>query len=241
LQHIQADEVKISSQHGELWMALVLMVSTRLWLGGSVDVKRSQEMIVDCFRQAARCALCRPLLIAVDGLNMYVKAIKKTFGAKHPVGKQGRLKWVSWSDIVITQVVKRRLHHGKQKTGDIQRIVTQGSAKMADCLRQLSRGGQVINTAFIERLNATFRQRIAALARRSRAQVRQLETLRCSMFLTSCVYNFCTTHRSLSEALYFSRRRRHWIRKTPAMAAGLTDHCWSVRELLTHKIGQHQR
>src|SRR5688572_21362145 len=107
LQHIQADELKIKSQIGELWMALIMMVSTRLRLGGSVDRQRSRAMIIDCFRQAARCALCRPLLVAVDGMNMYLKAVKKTFGARQPVGKGGRLKWVSWGNMVITQVVKK--------------------------------------------------------------------------------------------------------------------------------------
>ena len=170
---------------------------------------------------------------------MYVKAIQKTFRTKQPIGKRGRMVFINWGQIVITQVVKRHKQNGKQKAGEIQRRIVQGTEAEADRLRLLSGGGKMINTAFIERLNATFRQRIACLARRSRAQVRQLDTLRCHMVLMGCVYNFCTPHRSLSEALYLSPRKRHWVRKTPAMAAGLTDHCWAIRELLTYKIRRH--
>ncbi|MEO0566073.1 MAG: hypothetical protein AAF125_28455, partial [Chloroflexota bacterium] len=58
-----------------------------------------------------------------------------------------------------------------------------------------SRGG-VINTAFIERLNATFRQSLAPLARRTRYPARQPDTLQAGMFLVGTVYNLCTYHQS---------------------------------------------
>jgi transposase-like protein len=231
LQHIQADEMKISTQCGVVWMALVMMVSTRLWLGGSVDAVRGKELIRACLQYAARCALCRPLLLAVDGLNMYAKAAQTVFRSRHRLPGE-KPRWFVWSEVVITQVVKKR----GGRRGSIERIVLQGSAVMADRLRQASAGGQMINSAFIERLNATFRQRIAPLARRSRAQVRLPQTLRAAMFLQGCVYNFCTDHASLALDLELPRHRRRWIKRTPAMAAGLTDHRWSVQDLLCFKL-----
>jgi len=54
-----------------------------------------------------------------------------------------------------------------------------------------------------------------------------------------CVYNFCTWHKSLRLPLYVSenwRQWRHWVPRTPAMAAGLTDHRWTVLELLSFKV-----
>lgn len=231
LQHIQADELKISTQFGVVWMALVMMVSTRLWLGGSLDAVRGKDLIRACLRYAARCALCRPLLLAVDGLNMYAKAAQKVFRSRHRLPGE-KPRWFVWSEGVITQVVKKR----GGRRGSIERIVVQGSAAMADRLRQASAGGQMINSAFIERLNATFRQRIAPLARRSRAQARLPQTLRVAMFLQGCVYNFCTDHASLALGLELPRQRRRWIKRTPAMAAGLTDHRWSVQELLCFKL-----
>ena len=71
LQHIQADEIKVSSQLGEMWMGLVMMVSTRLWLGGSVDVKRSREMILTCLSHALSQCLVSSL-IDCGGWDEYV-------------------------------------------------------------------------------------------------------------------------------------------------------------------------
>jgi transposase-like protein len=233
LQHIQADELKVSTQQGVVWIALVMMVSTRLWLGASVHATRGKTLIRECLQYAARCALCRPLLLAVDGLNMYVKAAAHTFRSRHRLQGQ-RPRWFGWSEVVITQVVKKR----GGKRGSIERVVVQGCPHTAQRLRLTSQGGTQINSAFIERLNATFRQRIAPLARRSRAQARLPHTLTAAVFLQGCVYNFCTDHRSLAIPLYLTSTRRHWIRRTPAMSAGLTDHRWSVDELLRFNLNR---
>ncbi len=227
LQHIQADELKVRTQLGIVWIAMVMMVSTRLWLGAKVDATRGKDLIRACLDYAARCALCRPLLLAVDGLNMYAKAVEKTFRSRHALPGD-RPRWFVWQDVVITQVIKKR----GGKRGQIERMVLQGDEHLATTLRERSRGGTQINSAFIERLNATFRQRIAPLTRRSRAQARYAQTLTAAIFLHGCVYNFCSDHDSLALCLQLPRLRRRWVRRTPAMAAGLTDHRWSVPELL---------
>ena len=91
----------------------------------------------------------------------------------------------------------------------------------------------MINTASIERLNATFRQRLALLARRCPSLARRTCTLANGMYVVGSVYNFCSPHLSLDPGQQI----------TPAMAAGLTDHCWSY-ELLSFKVrrlnGSHQ-
>ena len=84
----------------------------------------------------------------------------------------------------------------------------------------------MINTAYIERLNATFRERLAPLARRCRALPRHTLTLHEGMFLVGTVYNFCTPHTSLSQTR----------KTTPAMAAGITDHGWTMHELLSFHV-----
>lgn len=56
------------------------------------------------------------------------------------------------------------------------------------------------------------------------------------MYLVGCVYNFCTEHRSLRLKLFVGERGFRWVQRTPALAAGLTDHGWSVEELLTFKV-----
>lgn len=106
-----------------------------------------------------------------------------------------------------------------------------------------SQGGGRLNTAYIERLNATFRSVTAALARRTRALARIPARLEQRMYLAGCVYNFCSEHRSLALELFVIGPRgeqRRWVRRTPAMAAQLTDHPWSVRELLNYRSTPHE-
>ena len=56
------------------------------------------------------------------------------------------------------------------------------------------------------------------------------------MFIVGCMYNFCNNHHSLRLKLFVGRRDYRWVQRTPAMAAGLTDHCWSVHELFFFKV-----
>lgn len=62
-----------------------------------------------------------------------------------------------------------------------------------------SQAGGVLNTSYIERLNGTFRSRLAVLARRTRHLARQQTQLQWAMYLVGTVYNFCTIHLSLSR------------------------------------------
>ena len=105
-----------------------------------------------------------------------------------------------------------------------------GLLAQAQKLLVQSQGGSVLNTAFIERLNGTFRERLASLTRKSRHAARRLRALETGMYLIGCSYNFCFAHHELSKASHRGSLC------TPAMAAGLTDHVWSVSEWLTYKI-----
>ena len=80
---------------------------------------------------------------------------------------------------------------------DVIRRMAQGSKKAAKALLAQSRDGTKLNTACIERLNATFRSRLASLARRSRALLKSPETLTPLVYWMGSVYNFCSEHKSL--------------------------------------------
>jgi hypothetical protein len=233
LQQVQADEIKVKTQGGVIWMAMAVMVSTRLWLGGVISQHRDQALIQSLADQMRAIALCRPLLLAVDGLASYVGAFQRAFRSPVPRrGQPGRCHLRPWSQVAIVQVVKQRLN-GQLS---IVRRIAQGSADQVTDLLQASQAGGQINTAFIERLNATFRQRLACLARRSRALARQPQTLQAGMFIVGCLYNFCTYHDSLRIAFYLARGGRRWLQRTPAIAAGLTDHRWTLQELFNFKV-----
>jgi len=232
LGQVQADEIKVKRQSGVLWMALAIMVSTRLWLGGAISEKRDKHLIRALAGQLVSWALCRPILLAVDGFSAYPKAFVQAFRSPFKGEKGGRPRLIEWADVNIVQVVKRRTSGAFSVT----HYVKQGCPNQIWQLIESSQGDGTINTAYIERLNATFRQRLAPLVRRTRNLARLPQTLTCGMYLVGCVYNFCTEHHSLRLPLYMGERDLRWVQRTPALAASLTDHCWAVEELLSFKI-----
>jgi hypothetical protein len=93
----------------------------------------------------------------------------------------------------------------------------------------------VINTTYIERLNATFRGRLAPLARRTRAGVHQRRTLEAGMWLAATTsvgrIEACVGERTTDEP-----PGGRWVEYTPAEAAGLSDRCWSMHKLLSFAV-----
>lgn len=233
LEQVQADEIKVKTQRGYLWLALAMMVPTRLWIAGAVSPHRDKALIRQLANQVRQIAQYKPLLIAVDGLASYVNAFQLAFRSKVHTGKPGAPRKLPWPHLAIVQVVKRRT------AGEfsIERRVVQGCAKLIQSLIDDSQGiGGGINTAFIERFNGTFRQRLCFLARRTRALARRSQTVESGMYLLGCVYNFCTFHSSLSVQIAVGFSANRWVKRTPAMAAGLTGHRWSIDELLHFKV-----
>ena len=200
---------------------------------GYTDRARDMHLMVALMQKVRHSTLCRSLLFCVDGCKAYVGAIRKVFREPIRNGKAGRPPLRPWDGIYIAQVVKQYAH---KHVVAVSRRIVQGTQAQIDVLLQATQGGGSINTAFIERLNATFRSCITALVRRGRALVRQTTTLHNAMYLTGTVYNFCTYHKSLRVLLYLPNNRRRWLRRTPAIAAGITDHLWSVRELLSFRV-----
>jgi len=224
LRQVQADEIRVKKQGGIVWMALAMMVKTRLWRGGEVSEQRDMTLIRRLIERVRRCAAHRPLLFCTDGLVSSIRAIRETFRAPVQTGQGGRPRLRPGRHVLIAQVVKR---YERRRVVETERRIVDGTPARVETLRRRSQGDGVINTAYIERLNATFRARLAPLARRCRALARHTLTLRPGMYLIGTVYNFCTPH----ESLYVAGSKQ-----TPAMAAGITDHGWSVRELLSFHV-----
>ncbi|HEY6407822.1 MAG TPA: hypothetical protein VIY29_10180, partial [Ktedonobacteraceae bacterium] len=224
LVHVQADELRVKGRKMIAWMGLAMMVSTRLWVAGTVRVSRDKGLADALLRQVRRCAQrLRPLLVLTDGWAAYPGSIRRAFREKvKATAGKGRACLHVWPALHIGTVIKRTQ---KKRVVEITRRMAHGLIEQAEQLLQLSRGGDVLNTAFIERLNATFRERLASLTRKSRHAASRLRTLHTGMYLIGCTYNFCIVHQELSKM-------KHWgTACTPAMASGLTDHLWSFSEL----------
>jgi transposase-like protein len=229
---VQADELWVKLIGRKVWLALALAVPSRLWLGGEISPHRDATLIgrlVDRVRAAARAL---GIIVGVDGLASYVTAFTRAFRVAEPTGRRGRPRRVPAPGFGLGQVVKRRVK--QVVVGVSQRAVVGTLAALTHAL--VAAGcGTGLNTAFIERLNATFRGRIAPLARRCRRLVPTDATLHAWLYLVGTTYNFCQPHRSLRERQPDGTSGR-WRERTPAMAAGLTDHRWSVEEWLRFTV-----
>lgn len=227
LEHVQADELRVKTQGGIVWMTMALMVSTRLWLGGAISPSREKALIRGLVDLVRACASPEhPLLVATDGLITYAKAFGRAFRSKQYTGRVGAPRLIAWPKVVIGQVIKR---YERRRVVGVERRLKRGSCSQLTSLLDRTQGGGVLNTAYIERLNATFRARLAALVRRTRGLARQHRGLHAGMYLVGTVYNFCCYHASLSSI-------RSELRRTPAMAAGNTNHRWSVAEVLEYRV-----
>jgi len=228
LQHVQADELWVKLVGQRAWQAMALAVPSRLWLGGVISPQRDTELITALVRHVRACATSLGILVCVDGLATYVTAFLRVF--RHPVrtGRPGRPRLEVEPDLLIGQVVKRSAQRRVVSTS--QRVV-RGTAAAIGAVLDATATGTGIHTAYIERLNATFRSHLTPLVRRGRAIAHTVATLDAGMWLVGTSYNVCWSHASLRlEAPAGSGRK--WLERTPAMAAGLTDHPWTLRDLL---------
>lgn len=229
LGQVQADEIRVKGRAMIAWMGLSLMGFTRLWLGGVVSQTRDSALADRMMQQVRACsqALCA-ILICTDGWAAYPNSIKRAFRekVKRTVGR-GRACLEVWSDLCIATVIKRT---EKKRVVEVTRKLSWGLLAHAQQLLERTVGCKEFNTSLIERFNGTMRERLAALTRKCRHATHRLDALHTGMYLIGCTYNFCFPHHELSQPKHFG------YACTPAMAAGLTDHIWSIQEVLTYKI-----
>jgi transposase-like protein len=232
LGHVQADELWVKLVGRRVWMALALAVPARLWLGGAISPQRDLVLITDLVQQIRACAARLDLLVCVDGLASYVTAFRRAFRPPVYTGRRGRPRLVPVAGFLLGQVVKR---YAQRRVVSVQQRVVAGTAEAIATVLATTGTGHGIHTAYIERLNATFRSALAPLVRRGRAIAHKAETLTAGMYLVGSAYNFCWEHDSLRLRALAGAGRK-WQARTPAMAAGLTDHCWSLRELVSYQV-----
>lgn len=232
LGHVQADELYVKAVARRLWMAMAMAVPSRLWLGGEVSERRDLTLITAVVSMVRRAAKGMSFLVCVDGLASYVTAFARVFRDPVRTGRRGRPRLAAIPGLLLGQMIKR--HSGRRLMEVTRRAVLGTDEAIAAVLSATGTGTQ-INTSYIERLNATFRGAMCPLVRRGRAIARGEAVLAGWMYLVGCAYNFCWEHDSLRIAATPGARLK-WRERTPAMAAGLTDHRWTMDELLSQPI-----
>lgn len=176
-------------------------------------------------------------LFTSDELPLYSEVIVKTFGKEVPKDYKGRGRrptkktWVPDPNLDYAQVIKTR---EKGRVVSIETKVIFGDPKRIAWKIANSPVSNSINTSFVERSNGTLRQDCSRLSRKTFAYSKRPEMLEAHLYLLSAYYHFCRPHFGLRQRLISGRRK--WRKVTPAMAAGATEHCWSVKELLAHPM-----
>ena len=219
---------------GRQWIWISYAPQFRLILAAAVG-PRTYETALKLIEMTARIVLGVPCFFS-DGFSCYLRALVEHY---HQIrtfpksGKRGRPKSPikePHPDLVYGQVVKEK------EKGRLVRI----SYRIKCGAQRLATEGLKISTTLLERLNLTIRQSLAPLKRKALGFSKKRENLRKQVVFFQVFYNFARPHMSLREEISRTDTRFElkWKPKTPGMAAGVTGHVWSFRELLTAKLPQ---
>jgi hypothetical protein len=185
---------------------------------------------------------CVPLVLT-DGLKDYGTALLTHFGywmqpdRRQDKGPIPKPRWMPLPELLYAQVVKS---YRRRRIIGVKHRVVFGSRLAIE--QMLARCGWTINTAFVERLNLDIRQRVAAIGRRVNTLCQGEGGLRDQLTLFQVYHNFVLPHASLRQPLLVPNvtnsrgAAKVWQPCTPAMAAGVTDHVWSLTEVLFYRV-----
>src|SRR6266571_991771 len=185
---------------------------------------------------------CVPLCLT-DGFKAYTTALLTHFGPwVHPARRQtaGPMptpRWRPLPPLLYAQVIKA---YRRRRLVDVTHRVVFGTGRAI--AQVLARWGWSINTAFVERLNLDIRQRVAAIGRRVKTLCQGEAGVRDQLVLFQVYHHCVLPHASLRQPLLIpeatngSGSAKLWRPCTPAMAAGVTDHVWSRKEVLLYRV-----
>lgn len=238
----KADAIKrLSRSPHWVWVAMDPVCKLLL----AVDVgDRTLAMAQRLVHQVTRVLAphCAPLFLT-DGFREYLTALVTHYGQwMHPErrqakGPQLKPRWMPLPGLLYAQVVK--CYRRRRIVGVTHRVIFGPAATIASLL---AKRGWKINSAFIERLNLDFRQHVAAIGRRVNTLCKHEAGLRQQLTLFHMYHNFVLPHASLRlplpefETIPETGAIKRWQPRTPAMAAGLTAHVWSLREVLRYRV-----
>jgi IS1 family transposase/transposase-like protein len=256
LSQVQVDELwallgrRNGDERAKHWVWVGVDASTKLWLATVVG-DRSQacaQLLIHAI-QLLLAPGCLPLFTS-DQWSAYAAALLTHFGQwvpvprQHALGRPPKPRWQALPGLLYAQVVKQR---EKGWVVSVTKRAIFGSLEAIEAALQLSGISQVINTAFIERLNLTIRQHVAALGRKVNDLAKTISGLRDQLSLARAYHNFCLPHASLRLPLpqpvptLGTGSPKKWQSRTPAMAAGVTNRVWRMEELLLLRIPPWQQ
>lgn len=234
--HCQADD-PANQRQGDNWDHVAYDPEHRLVISvipGKRTAKNVTRLVAD-FKKRTGGRLMN--LITSDEYKPYKKAILQAYGRKMmppATGKRGRPKV---SGRVPLEGLKYATVHKIRRHGRVVKIALRiifGRPDAVQAALEASAVSQTINTAFIERHNGTDRNRNARKVRRSYCFSKDWDVHNAMTYFTMYSYNFCWPVRTLRV----QDHQDQWHARTPAMAAGLTDHIWPLHEWLSYPVVQ---
>ncbi len=192
--------------------------------------------VVEDFKRRTRGRLMN--LITTDGYPAYEEAILNAYGetiTPPRTGKRGRPK-ASYKVAPkgLTYAVVEKTREKGRVVGIDTRVVFGTKAAVVAALEK-SNVSRAINTSFVERQNGPDRHRNARKARKTYRFSKDWRYHESVTYFTMYVYNFCWPVRTLR----IKDDEGCWQKRSPAMAAGLADHVWSISEWLTFPAVRH--
>jgi IS1 family transposase/transposase-like protein len=235
--------------------AIERLSRTPHWVWGAIDPVSKLLLTIDIGERTLAMAQrvvhqvverlapdCIPLFLT-DGLKEYAMALLTHYGQwvqpsrRQATGPAPKPRWMPRPQLRYAQVVKS---YRRRRVVRVRHRVVFGT--VAGVNRVLEPLGWQINTAFIERANLSIRQHVAAVGRRVITLCKHEAGVRQQLALYHAYYNFCLPHASLRlplpepEPTHDHGSAKRWRPRTPAMAAELTDHVWTLREVLLCRV-----
>jgi IS1 family transposase len=225
------------------WVWTAMDPVTKLLL--AIDVgERTLAMAQGVVHQVAQVLApnCVPLFLT-DGFREYITALLTHYGywgqpaRRQATGPAPKPRWMPLPQLLYAQVLKAVR---RRRLVRVSHRAVFGT--LAAVEQVLSTWGWQINTAFIERLNLSMRQHVAAIGRRVTTLCKHEDGVRQQLALYQVYYNFCLPHASLRVPLpqllptHGTGSATQWRPRTPAMAAGLTERVWTLREVLLFRV-----
>lgn len=198
--------------------------------------KRSTEDAIELFTEVEkmRSASSPTPLFTSDDWDAFEEALINVYGKiEFPqykgIGRKPLPKLVPLDDLKYVKVLKKKVNNYVVET--IQRIVFGDPNEIFEMLGANSDG--YIGTSYVERINLTIRTSLARFIRKGMnfSKIMKMHTKAFDLF--QAWYNFIKPHKSLR--LKINSENRKWFQRTPAMAEGITDHIWNLKELLTFR------
>jgi hypothetical protein len=229
-------------QQGSYWDHVLIDADSRLIVTlviGRRDAETACQAFADFYRRTDGDLIP---LITSDEYAPYFRAVMETYGVRKEEleltdEQKVEFGWDEMPEVLFPQEMAYATVHKEREQGHVvrveQRVVLGTKEQVAEALEQ-GTTAETVNTSYVERYHGTQRHFNARKARKVYTFSKELALHVAVTWLCVTFYNFGWTPRTLRVRVRARPRRYHY--RTPAMVAGLTDHRWSMTDILTHPL-----